>query len=47
MNGDKQLTLLIPDQVIVKPMANNKKLIIYAFGIFICYFYFGILQEKM
>lgn len=25
----------------------NKKFLIYAFGIFFCYSYFGILQEKM
>lgn len=28
-------------------MNQTKKLIIYALGIFVCYFYFGIFQEKM
>jgi len=28
-------------------MSSSKKLIIYAVGIFVCYFYFGILQEKI
>ncbi|KAF8788256.1 solute carrier family 35 member B1-like [Argiope bruennichi] len=28
-------------------MTSNKKVFIYAAGIFVCYFYFGILQEKI
>ncbi|GBN78917.1 Solute carrier family 35 member B1 [Araneus ventricosus] len=28
-------------------MTSNKKVLIYAAGIFVCYFYFGILQEKI
>ena len=28
-------------------MADNKKLLLYSLGIFLCYFYYGILQEKM
>ncbi|CAL1278375.1 unnamed protein product [Larinioides sclopetarius] len=28
-------------------MSSNKKVFIYAAGIFVCYFYFGILQEKI
>lgn len=31
----------------VQTMKQNRKLLIYALGIFVCYFYFGILQEKM
>lgn len=32
---------------IAASMAENRKLLFYAAGIFVCYFYFGILQEKM
>lgn len=28
-------------------MSDNKKFLIYAAGIFFCYFYFGIMQEKI
>ena len=28
-------------------LGNNKKILGYAFGIFICYFYYGIFQEKI
>ncbi|GFQ84173.1 solute carrier family 35 member B1 [Trichonephila clavata] len=28
-------------------MSSNKRVICYAAGIFVCYFYFGILQEKI
>ena len=27
--------------------ASNRYLILYSVGIFVCYFYYGILQEKM
>lgn len=28
-------------------MSNNKNFLIYAAGIFFCYFYYGIMQEKI
>ena len=31
----------------IQTKAVDKKLILYALGIFVTYFYFGILQEKM
>lgn len=40
---DSNLRTAVPE----KRMASNKKLFISAAGIFVCYFYFGILQEKM
>lgn len=29
------------------PMGSPIKLLFYALGIFVCYFYFGVLQEEM
>ncbi len=43
-----QQTVLLPNNHLERQtMASSKKLMIYAVGIFVCYFYFGILQEKM
>ena len=33
--------------LIKNKMTEKQKLILCCFGIFICYFYYGILQEKM
>jgi hypothetical protein len=40
---------LIEEKINIQIMTinSNKQLIVYAIGIFVCYFYYGILQEKM
>lgn len=45
--GEENAEDTVVTPLITMGEASTKKLLFYAGGIFVCYFYYGILQEKM
>ena len=45
--SDTKVDIIKPTDASKMGESSTRNLIIYATGIFVCYFYYGVLQEKM